>query len=45
MIKKFFFDTYAIIEISKGNPKYKLYKEDVNIILNRLNILEYIYFL
>ncbi|MEK6926498.1 MAG: PIN domain-containing protein [Nanoarchaeota archaeon] len=45
MNKAFFFDTYAIIEINKGNPAYKKYAFGVKIILSKLNILEYIYFL
>ena len=42
---KYFFDTYALIEIYKGNPSYEKYKEGIQLILNKLNILEYIYFL
>lgn len=42
---KLFFDTYALIEVSKGNLKYEPYKEGIRIILNKLNILEYVYFL
>lgn len=45
MAKKFFFDTYALIEIGKGNPKYEPYRKDVMIFLNRLNLLEFSYFL
>lgn len=44
-MNKFFFDTYALIEISKGNPNYASYKGGIRIVLNKLNILEYIYFL
>lgn len=42
---RFYFDTYALIEIGKGNPKYSHYREGVNIMLNRLNLLEFSYFL
>ena len=45
MDRKFFFDTYALIEVDKGNPNYLPYKKDIKIILNKLNLLEYIYFL
>ena len=45
MIKRFYFDTYALIEIGKGNPKYEPYKEDVMIILSKLNLLEFSYYL
>jgi len=45
MIKKFFFDTYALVEISKGNPRYKPYTGGIKIMLNKLNLLEYVYFL
>jgi predicted nucleic acid-binding protein len=44
MVKKFYFDTYALIEISKGNPKYEPYKEGIKVILNKLNLLEFSYF-
>ena len=45
MVKQFYFDTYALIEISKGNPKYEPYKEGIKIMLNMLNMLEFSYFL
>ena len=45
MTKKFYFDTYALVEISKGNPNYEPYKEDVIVLLNTLNLLEFSYFL
>ena len=44
-MNKFYFDTYALIEISKANPKYTKYSNDVIIILNKLNLLEFTYFL
>ncbi len=45
MVKIFYFDTYALIEITKSNTNYEPYKEDIKIILNKLNILEFVYFL
>ena len=45
MTKRFYFDTYALIEIGKGNPKYESYKNDVQILLNKLNLFEVSYFL
>ena len=45
MVKQFYFDTYALIEISKGNPAYGPYKEEVKVMLNNLNLLEFSYFL
>ena len=45
MTKRFYFDTYALIEIGKGNPKYETYKQDVMIILSKLNLLELSYYL
>lgn len=45
MADSYYFDTYALIEIGKGNPRYEPYKKDVKVILNRLNLLELSYFL
>ncbi len=45
MSEGFFFDTYALIEISKGNPNYDDFKGKVNMMLNSLNLLEYAYYL
>ena len=45
MTRLFYFDTYALIEIGKENPNYDSYKEDVVILLNKLNLLELSYFL
>ncbi len=45
MVKSFYFDTYAIIEIRKGNPNYKPYEKDVKIILNNLNLMELVFYL
>ena len=40
----YFFDTYALIEIYKSNPKYEKYQKDIGMIINKLNLLEYAYF-
>ena len=45
MVKKFFFDTYALVEIAKGSQAYLPYKDEVNILLHRMNLLEFVYFL
>ena len=44
-MNKFYFDTYALIEIYKGNKNYQEYTQDTGMILNKLNILEYVLFL
>ena len=44
-ISKFYFDTYALIEIYKGNPKFEKYREGIKIILNKLNLFELAYVL
>ena len=38
----FFFDTYALIEIIKGNPNYKDYLKE-EFITTRLNLMEFYY--
>src|SRR3989344_907661 len=45
MSSKFFFDTYALVEIGKGNPNYLKFRENVGMVLTKLNLLEYSYFL
>ncbi len=45
LMTKYFFDTYALVELYKGSPTYAKYKEEVKILLNKLNIQEFIYFL
>lgn len=45
MTKKLFFDTYALIELGKSNPNYEPYSKDVVIFLNKLNLLEFSYYL
>lgn len=42
MEKVFFFDSYAIVEIIKGNPNYKSFT-NVNIITTKLNVFEVYY--
>lgn len=39
-----FFDSYSIIEVIKGNPKYETYKGNV-FITNSLNLAEVFYYL
>ena len=40
-VKTYFFDTYALIEISKGHKGYSdLLGDEVNIILTKLNLME-----
>lgn len=38
-----FFDTYALVEIAKGNPRYERYLDVEKIILTRLNLIELYY--
>ena len=45
MTNKFFFDTYALVEIAKSNPNYEKYKEGIGILTNKLNLMEFAYFL
>lgn len=45
MTKRFFFDTYALIELSKESQSYQNYRKDVHMILTRLNLMEYSYYL
>ncbi len=42
MTEKMFFDTYALIEIIKGNENYKKYKS-FSIVLTKLNLFELYY--
>ena len=44
-INSYYFDTYALVEIGKENPNYNLYKNNKKIVLNKLNIMEFCYFL
>lgn len=41
-MSKYFFDTYAIIELIKGNPNYEFIKDNV-IITSSMNIAELYY--
>ena len=40
MVETYFFDTYALIEIEKGNENYTPYKK-VNVVTTMLNVMEY----
>ena len=44
MIKRFYFDTCALIEITQENPKFIIYKNAKAIITN-LNLMEYAFYL
>lgn len=44
MTEFYFFDTCAIIEVLKGNPKYLRYR-NAKIILTKMNLFELYYFL
>lgn len=39
----FFYDTYALIEIIRGNENYKSYSKDVGIVTTGLNLMELYY--
>ena len=43
MEKTFFFDTYALFEIVKGNLNYRDYTTDIGIVTTRLNLMELYY--
>ena len=43
MTSKFVYDTYAIIEILRGNPDYKEYSENKDIIINNFIFAELCY--
>ncbi len=45
MARRFYLDTYAIIEMSRSNPHYAPYLKDAQFILNKLNLMEFAYFL
>ena len=38
-----FFDTYALIEIAKGNPRYGRYLDVERILVTKLNLIELYY--
>lgn len=39
-MREFFFDTYALLEMSKGNKNYAPYQKEVTVILTKLNLME-----
>lgn len=41
----FYFDTYALVEIAQGSQNYAKYREGVKIMTNKLNLMEFAYFL
>lgn len=41
--KTFFYDTYAVLEIIKGNVNYKYYLKDIGIVTTILNLMELYY--
>src|SRR3989338_11077382 len=43
MEKAFFFDTYALFEIAKGNENYLEYSSDTGIVTTKLNLMELYY--
>jgi len=42
MTTRTFFDSYALIELTKGNPRYATYN-DHQVIITFLNLLEFLY--
>ncbi len=42
-IKGYFFDTYALYEIAKGNKDYKRFKSGIAVITTPLNLMELYY--
>jgi len=40
---RMFFDTYAMVEIARGNPRYQKYLDQERIILTKLNMVELYY--
>ena len=45
MTRRFYFDTYALIEIGKHNPNFRPYKEGITVLLSKLNLFELSYYL
>lgn len=43
LIETFFFDTYALYEIIRGNPRYKKFSSGVAMVTTRLNLMELCY--
>ena len=44
MVERFFFDSYALIEVIKGNSNYQNYKS-AEIVTTKLNLFEVCYFI
>ena len=44
-VRKLFFDTYALLEIIKGNKDYGQYKENITLLTTKLNLMEMHYVL
>ena len=42
LTKKYFFDSYALIELTKGNPKYLMYNQS-QVIITIFNLVEFTY--
>ena len=45
MASAFYFDTYALVEITLGAEKYLKFREGVGIFTNKLNLMELAYFM
>ena len=45
VIISYFFDTYALIELYKGNPNYLKYRSGIKVFTNKLNLMEFAAFL
>ena len=45
MASAFYFDTYALVEITLGAEKYLKFREGVGILTNKLNLMELAYFM
>ncbi len=45
MSDAYYADTYALIEIGKGSQQYQRYKENIKLVLHKLNIVELCYFM
>ncbi len=45
MTSAFYFDTYALVEIAEAKQSYAKYRENIRILTNKLNLMEFAYFL
>ena len=45
VIISYFFDTYALIELYKGNQQYLKYRSGIKVFTNKLNLMEFAAFL